>query len=79
MPAARKKSTTSARKKTTVARKTAPAPSIPGEKRVKKTAKTVALKPRKRAMKAEALHPDPLDARRQFRGTDDPVRNDVDE
>ena len=65
------------RKKTTASRRSAPAPSIRGEKRVKRTGKAVPVKPPKRAMKAEALHPDPLDARRQFRGTDDPVRNDV--
>lgn len=67
------------RKKTTAARKSVPGPSIAGEKRVKKTGKAVPLKPREKAMKAEELHPDPLDARRQFRGTDDPVRNDSDD
>ena len=67
------------RKKTAASKRRVSAPSIPGEKRVKKTERAVPVKPAKRAMKAEALHPDPLDARRQFRGTDDPVRNDVEE
>lgn len=50
----------------------APAPSVPGETLVKPTDSTLPVGPRKRSRPAsKGDMPDTLDARKQFRGTDE--------